>query len=519
MTHDSSILVTIKSLFNGDGFKKLDAATKKSAQSAQRATAALGSVTRAMGTLDGAAGKAAGAIGSVFSAVATGGVAGLAVAGVTAAFSALSKRIEDARHKAEEAAKKMREAFEKHLSNIKVSFSSDRSRLTADAAQANAAEAASTASRTGAFNASVQGIRQNAALASIGKSPEEQKKIALAAEVEVAKKTRAQNIANADASLRTATETAAAEQLKIGSLQDEAKSSAAAYDSRIAALKKKIAARERGTFARAQEVTSGGFFGTLLGWAQDGVRRLVGKSTADGSSSAKYGTSLADDRAELAKLKEQKKSEQARIAADIKASKLNLTNARTAITNATNAGSLARADKSVEIAEKKLAAEIEAQAKAAAKKAKAGEDAVKQMFAERDAAKVEARLARQKEDLDRRIVAAKEQAAAQAAAIAHVQGAVLGGASIPDLVRNDDAAERDAKNSTARARRNLLSKIATANRNGRDASKWQKMLDALDGKNAAQNRVDKLQAQRDALQKKAVNELTAIKESLKKMGL
>jgi hypothetical protein len=517
MTHDSSILVTIKSLFNGDGFKKLDAATKKSAQSAQRATAALGSVTRAMGTLDGAAGKAAGAIGSVFSAVATGGAAGLAVAAVTAAFSALSKKIEDARHKAEEAAKKMREAFEKHLSNIKVSFSSDRSRLTADAAQANAAEAASTASRTGAFNASVQGIRQTAALASIGKSPEEQKKIALAAEVEVAKKTRAQNIANADASLRTATETAAAEQLKIGSLQDEAKSSAAAYDSRIAALQKKIAARENAVSSRARQVSSRGVAGQVVGWAADAVRSMFGRSaTADGASSA-----AADkaDRAELAKLQEQKKSEQARIAADIKASKLNLTNARTAITNATNAGSLARADKSVEIAEKKLAAEIEAQAKAAAKKAKAGADAVKQMFAERDAAKAEARLAKQKEDLDRRIVAAKEQAAAQAAAIAHVQGAVLGGASIPDLVRNDDQAERDAKNSTARARRNLLSKIATANRNGRDASKWQKMLDALDGKNPAQNQVDKLQAQRDALQKKAVSELTAIKTSLQKMGL
>ena len=516
MTHDSSILVTIKSLFNGDGFKKYDAATKKAARSAQRAFATISSVTRAMGLLDGAAGKAANTVGSVFSAVSSFGVGGLAVAGITAAFSALTKRIEDAKHKAEEAAKKMREAFEKHLSNIKVSFSSDRSRMTADAAAQNARENASSASRTGAFNAGVQSIRQNAALASIGKSPEEQKKIALAAEVEIAKRTRAQNIANADASPRSATSTAAAEQLKIGSLQDEAKSSAAAYDSRIAALQKKIAARQSAVGARARQVSSRGVVGQVVGWAADAVRSMFGKSTATGAADA-----AADkaDRAELAKLQEQKKSEQARIAADIKASKLNLANARTAITNATSAGELARADKSVEIAEKKLAAEVEAQAKAAAKKAKAGEDAVKQMFDERDAAKAEARLARQKENLDRRIVAAKEQAAAQAAAIAHVQGAVLGGTSIPDLVRNDADAERDAKNNTARARRNLLSKIATANRNGRDASKWQKMLDALDGKNAAQNQVDKLQAQRDALQKKAVNELTAIKESLKKMGL
>ena len=516
MTLDSSILVTIKSLFNGDGFKKLDAATKKSAQSAQRATAALGSVTRAMGTLDGAAGKAAGAVGSVFSAVAAGGVAGLAVAGITAAFSALSKRIEDAKHKAEETAKKMREAFEKHLSNIKVSFSSDRSRMTADAAAQNARLAGSAAERTAAFNADVQSVRQNAALKVIGKSPEEQKRIQLAAEVEIAKRTRSQNIANADTALRSATSTAAAETLKLGSLQDEQKSSAAAYDRRIAELRKRIAARQAETGARAQKVTSGGFLGTLVGWVQDGVRRLVGKSTADGSSSAKYGTTLKADREELAKLQTQKADEQKRIASEIQTAKTSLANAQTAITTATGAGNVARADKSVEIAEARLAAEIKAQADAAAKRGKA---AVAAAFAERDQARVAARAERQKADLDRRILAAKEQAAAQAAAIAHVQGAVLGGTSIPDLVRNDANAERDAKDNTARARRNLLSKIATAGRNGQDASKWQKMLDALDGKNAAQNQVDKLQQQRDALQKKAVAELAAIKNSLQNMGL
>lgn len=516
MTHDSSILVTIKSLFNGDGFKKLDAATRKSAANAQRATNALASVTRAMGTLDGAAGKTAGAVASVFSAVAAGGAAGLVVAGVTTAFAALSKRIEDAKQKAVEAAKKMRAAFEKNLSDIKVSFSSDRSRMAADASAHNARLAGAAAERTGAFNADIQAVRQHAALASIGKSADEQKRIQLAAEVEIAKKTRAQNLANAKTALQSATSTAAAETLKIGSLQDEAKTSAAAYDKRIDSLQRRIAQRQAETSARAQKVTSGGFLGTLIGWAQDGVRSLVGRSTADGRASTKYATSLVDDRKELAKLQEQKKAEQSRIANELKASKLNLANAQTAITTATGAGNLAQADKSVEIAEQRLAAEIKRQADA---KAKAGAEAVKRMFAERDAARVAARAEKQKADLDKRIVAAKEQAAAQAAAIAHVQGAVLGGTSIPDLIRNDADAERSAKDNTARARRNLLSKIATANRNGRDASKWQKMLDALDGKNAAQKRVDRLQQQRDALQKQAVAELTAIKESLKNLGL
>lgn len=126
-SQNGDILLTIKSLFKGEGFTKADQAIKSTSKSAKTATESIQKVTSALGTMDNKAGRVAGTIGSLFATFAQGGAIGLAIAGVTTAFSFVIDKIEETKKKAEKAAEDVKKAFEEKLSNINVVFQSAKS--------------------------------------------------------------------------------------------------------------------------------------------------------------------------------------------------------------------------------------------------------------------------------------------------------------------------------------------------------------------------------------------------------
>ena len=127
-SQNGDILLTIKSLFKGEGFTKADQAIKQTSKSAKNATETISKVTNALGGLNNEAGKVAGKLGGLFSSFAQGGVIGLAIAGVTTAFNFLSDKIEESKKKAEEAAKSIKKSFEDRLSKIKIGFDNTKSK-------------------------------------------------------------------------------------------------------------------------------------------------------------------------------------------------------------------------------------------------------------------------------------------------------------------------------------------------------------------------------------------------------
>lgn len=117
-SQNNDILLTIKSMFKGEGFDKANNAIKSTSKSAKTATDSIQKVTNALGTMGGQAGKVAGALGGLFQSFAHGGAIGLAIAGITTAFSFVMDKIEETKKKAEESAKKIAESFIQQLQRI-----------------------------------------------------------------------------------------------------------------------------------------------------------------------------------------------------------------------------------------------------------------------------------------------------------------------------------------------------------------------------------------------------------------
>lgn len=119
----SSIELELKSTYNGEGFKKANNAVKDFSRHAKTATDSVSKVTHALGALDSKAGKIAGSIGNIFGSFARGGVVGLAISGITAAFSLVANKIKEAEERAKEAAEKIRADFERAFQRISESRS------------------------------------------------------------------------------------------------------------------------------------------------------------------------------------------------------------------------------------------------------------------------------------------------------------------------------------------------------------------------------------------------------------
>lgn len=112
------ISLNIGTKFNGEGFKKMNQAVQGAAGSVRSASKNINGVVQALGGVEGQVGKIFNGIGNIMGAFAQGGVFGLAVAGIGMAFKFVMDKIEEAKKKAEEAAKAMKEAWEKAFNRL-----------------------------------------------------------------------------------------------------------------------------------------------------------------------------------------------------------------------------------------------------------------------------------------------------------------------------------------------------------------------------------------------------------------
>lgn len=114
----SDIQLNIGSHFNGEGFKKLNQSVKGAAAQTRNATKNINGVVQALGGVEGQVGKIFNSIGGLMGAFAQGGIFGLAVAGIGTAFKFVMDKIEEAKKKAEEAAKAMKESFQRMFDGL-----------------------------------------------------------------------------------------------------------------------------------------------------------------------------------------------------------------------------------------------------------------------------------------------------------------------------------------------------------------------------------------------------------------
>lgn len=114
----SDITLDIGSKFNGEGFKKLNQSIKGAAAQTRNASKNINGVVQALGGVEGQVGKIFNNIGGLMGAFAQGGLFGLAVAGIGTAFKFVMDKIDEAKKKAEEAAKAMKESFQKMFDKL-----------------------------------------------------------------------------------------------------------------------------------------------------------------------------------------------------------------------------------------------------------------------------------------------------------------------------------------------------------------------------------------------------------------
>lgn len=504
MASDGSILLTIRSAFRDEGFKKADASLRTAANSARRATDSFQKVSAAMGTLGGQAGRVGGQIAGIFSSFAQGGVVGLAIAGLTAAFGHLISKMEEAQQKAAETTKKMLESFSGATAALKGAFSLASSVEGAKSARAAASTNAFLSESATRSSAAVRDIRQGAAIdAANAATPDEARLVQLRAEIAAAKLTRQQNIETAtvrrNAAADRAEEASAAEKR----VRKEASSVDESHAANIRRMENYISAYDSGRAEFAASMWGGEWLYDKFGAKK--TREDVGKAL---EAERKART---DDARQYAVKKYQAASA--------------TFSAQDALSGAGAALNAAKGDRSVEVAEAALAAETRRQADAAKKAAdaakKAAAAAERKRKGEEEAAALTKKTNLKLAEFDAAIADARNAANAQAAAIANLQGAVAGGQTIPEIIAEQGDDARTQGNRTARARRNLLGKIAAATRNGRtaDVAKWQGMLDTLDGKNAAADKAKNLEAERDKLRRQSAESLRQIAEKMKELGL
>lgn len=127
----SDLTLNVGTKYNGDGMKKLDTALKSTAKTVGSASRAIGTISSELQGVSGKAGQAAGAVSGLFSALASGGPAGLVIAGITAAVSFLVKAFNDAKEKAKEAAQAMAEKFTNAAKKISDAYDKVTSKITA----------------------------------------------------------------------------------------------------------------------------------------------------------------------------------------------------------------------------------------------------------------------------------------------------------------------------------------------------------------------------------------------------
>lgn len=504
MSGDGGILFVIRSLFRDEGVKKFDAGIRKSANSARRAVDSFQKVTAAMGTLGGQAGRVGGQIAAIFSSFAAGGVVGVAIAGITSAFGLLVKKMEEARDKAAETAKQILASFSGVSAALKGAFSLASSVAGAKSSRASASTAAFLSESATRSSAAVRDVRQGAAIAAANAAtPEEARLIQLRAEVSAAKLSRTQSIESATVRRNAAgdrlAEATEAERL----LRKEAATVDDNHASNIRRMENYLSAYDSGRTEFAERFWGGGWLYDKLGakkTREDVAKALEAEKKARTDDSRQY--ALKAYKAESATF-----------------------SASGALSGANVALDAAKRDRSVEIAEANLAAEVKKQSDAAKKAAdaekKAADAAEAKRKAQEESARVAAATNRKIADFDAAIAKARDAANAQASKIAALQGAVGGGQSVPEIIAAQGDDERSRASNMARARRNLLGKISTARRNGNDAdlAKWQGMLDTLDGKNPAANKAAKLEAERDELRRKSAEYLKSIADKMAKLGL
>ncbi len=504
MAADGSILLTIRSAFRDEGFKKADASVRTIANSARRATDSFQKVAAAMGTLGGTAGRVGGQITSIFSSFAQGGVVGLAVAGLSAAFGVLISKMEETKKMAEETVRKMVDGFTTASAAIKGAFSTASSVAGAKSARSAASTSAFLSESAARGSAAVRDVRQGAAIAAASAAtPDEAKLIQLRAEIAAAKLTRQQGLESATVRRNAAGDRLAEARAAEDLVRKEASTVDAGHAESIRRMENYIAAYDSGRAEFAESMWGGGWLFDKFGTKKS--REDVGKAleaerkarTADAQSYAvkKYRAASATF------------------------------SANDALSAANVALDAAKGDRSVQVAEANLAAEVKRQADAAKKAAdaekKAADAAERKRKVEEETAKVTDKTNRKLAEFDAAIANARNAANAQAAAIAKIQGAVAGGQTIPEIVAEQGDSDRVQGNRLARARRNLLGKIDTARRTGNNAAlaKWQGMLDTLDGKNQAADRMKNLEKERDALRKKSVEHLAQIAKKMGELGL
>ena len=112
------IKLQINTQFNGEGFKKMNQAVQGAAGSVRSASKNINSVVQALGGVEGQVGKIFNGISGIMGGFAQGGAFGLAVAGIGMAFKFVMDKIEEAKKKAEEAAKAMKDAWEKAFNRL-----------------------------------------------------------------------------------------------------------------------------------------------------------------------------------------------------------------------------------------------------------------------------------------------------------------------------------------------------------------------------------------------------------------
>lgn len=518
MASDGSILLTIRSAFRDEGMRKADAAVRDVSRSANRATASFQRVATAMGSLGGAAGKVGGQIAGIFSSFATGGVVGLAVAGITAAFGVLVKKMEEAREKAAETAKGILASMSEVGAALKKSFSLASSVAGAQAERDKSGRSGLLAQMGVRQSAAVKAVRQGAAVSAAGAAtPEEARLIQLGAEVKAAEIERKGNIEAAEVKHIGARKRLGEADAALALVKKEAGAVDANHAENIRRYENYIAAYDKSGKEFADEWWGGEWLWDKFGNKQ--TREDVGK-----------------------RLEEERKARKE----DANAYKLKIYKAGTARSAAADAAAAAsdeleaaRGDRSVEVAEANLAAERRRQAEAAERQSEAEEKAAKaaeeRRKAEEKAAKVadgkrkaQEKSAKAIELRDRKLAAvdaaiatARVSASEQSARIDALQGAVAWGRTIPEIVAERQEGERERAANNAKARRNLLGKIETARRNGNSSalSKWQGMLDTLDGKNTAADRLARLEAARDEIRKQSAAYLKSIADKMGRLGL
>ena len=93
----NDLSLKIGTAYDGEGFKKLDAALKDSSKQAKTAPDTISKISSAVSGIDGEAGKVAGNLSKVFSAFTQGGIVGLAIAGITTVVGACISKFKEMR--------------------------------------------------------------------------------------------------------------------------------------------------------------------------------------------------------------------------------------------------------------------------------------------------------------------------------------------------------------------------------------------------------------------------------------